>query len=53
MCTYCGHVYISTPNMKFLCLTIWLGGLYTDNDSDANTDNNSDTDTDDGQSMIV
>ena len=41
-----GHVYISTPNMDFLCLTMWLVGLYTDN-TDADTDN------DDGQSTIV
>ena len=38
MCIYCGHEYIFTVNMKFLCLTMWLGGLYTDND-DADTDN--------------
>ena len=32
MCTY-------TPNMKFLYLTLLLGGLYTDNaDVDANND---------------
>ena len=36
-------MYILTPNMKFLCLTLWLGGLYTHN-SDTNND---------GQSMIV
>ena len=35
-------MYIFTPNMKFLCLTMWLGGLYTDNDDDANTDANND-----------
>ena len=34
--------------MKFLCLTIWLGGLYTD--YDANTHHNAN---DGGQSMIV
>ena len=40
--------------MKFLCLTMWLGGLYTDNDTDANTNTDTDSDTDnDGQSMIV
>ena len=33
-------------NMKFLCLTLWQGEVYTD-DNDAN-DNN-----DDGQFMIV
>ena len=47
-------MYIFTPNMKFLCLTMWLGGLYTDNDidADANTNANSDTNND-GKSMIV
>ena len=30
-----------TPNMKFLCLTMWLGGLYTHN---ANTDSDTDND---------
>ena len=35
--------------MKFVRLTIWLGGLYTDNDADSDTDSN----TDDGQSMIT
>ena len=24
--------------MKFLCLTMWLGKLYTDNDADTNDD---------------
>ena len=42
-------MYIFAPNIKFLCVTMCLGGLYTDNDSDANTDK----DTDDGQSTIV
>ena len=47
-------MYIFTPNMKFLCLTMWLGGLYTDNDTDADADTDSDTDpNNDGQSMIV
>ena len=47
-------MYIFTPNMKFLSLTMWLRGLYTDNDTDADTNTNSDTDPDkDGQSMIV
>ena len=31
---------------------MWLGELYTDNDTDANADTNSDPDND-GQSMIV
>ena len=43
--------------MKFLCLTMWLGGLYTDDtntNADADTNANADSDTDnDGQSMIV
>ena len=38
-----------TPNMNFLCLTMWHGGLYTDNNSDSDSDTDSDTD---GQSMI-
>ena len=50
----CVHIY--TKNMKFLCLTMWLGGLYTDNDTNANADTDTDSDTDpnnDGQRMIV
>ena len=35
--------------MKILCLTMWLGRLYTD-DSNADTDSDSDNDR---QSMIV
>ena len=35
------------PNMKFVCLTLWLGEVYTD---DANTN---DANEDDGQSMIA
>ena len=31
------HVCIFVPNMKFLCLNLWLGGPYTDNDIDART----------------
>ena len=42
-------MYIFTPNMKFLCLTMWLGGLYTNND---NTNANADND-DDGQSIVI
>ena len=38
---------ISVPNMKFLCLNLWLGEVCTD---DANNDDAND---DDGQSMIV
>ena len=41
-----------TPNMKFLCLTLWLAGLYTDNDSNTNSDINTDADNN-RQSMIV
>ena len=36
--------------MKFLSLTMWLGGLYTDNNTDANSDTDPDND---GQSMIA
>ena len=50
MCIYKGHVYIFTPNMKFLCLTMWLGGLYTENNTDSDTKNDPDNDR---QSMIV
>ena len=49
MCIYLGHVFILTPNMKLLRLTMALGGLYTDNDT--NTNSNTGTDND-GQSMI-
>ena len=49
MCIYLQHAYIFTPNMKFLCPTMWLGGLYT---HDSNADTESDNDND-GQSMIV
>ena len=36
MCINMGHVGIFVPNMKFLCLTLWLGGVYTDaDDADA------------------
>ena len=34
---------IFIQNMKFLCLTLWLGGVYTDDDAKNN----------DGQSMLV
>ena len=38
---------IFIPDMKFLCLTLWLGGVCTDDTNNgANDDNN-------GQSMIV
>ena len=29
---------ISIPNMKFLRLNLWLGGLYTDNTTDDDND---------------
>ena len=39
MCTY-------VPNMKFLCLILWLGEVCTDtNDTDANDFDANDTDT--------
>ena len=53
LCAYMGgHMSIGIPNMKFLCLTMWLGGLYTDNNSDSDSDTDSDNDND-GQSVIV
>ena len=39
MYIYHGHMDIFIPNMKFLCLTLWLGGVSTD----ANTADNDDT----------
>ena len=50
MCIYLEHMCIFVQNMKFLCITMWLGGLYTNNAND-NTDDNANDD--DGQSMIV
>ena len=44
MCIYGGHVCTCIPRMKFLCLTLCQGEMYTDDDADAN---------DDGQFMIV
>ena len=33
-----GYRHISVPNMKFLCLILWLGEVFTDtNDANANT----------------
>ena len=29
---------ICVPNMKFVCLTLWLGEVYIDANDDANTD---------------
>ena len=33
-----GAYGIFIPNMKFLCLTLWLGGVCTDDDDDAKDD---------------
>ena len=46
MYIYCGYICIFMSNMKFLSLTLWLGGLCTDaNDaSDANANDTNDTD---------
>ena len=30
ICTYQGHMGTFMPNMKFLCVTLWLGGVCTD-----------------------
>ena len=49
MCIYHEDMGIFIPNMKFLCVTLWLEGMCTDDDEDTNIDNNDD----DGQSMIV
>ena len=35
MCIYWGHTGIFVPKIKFLCLTLWLGRVCTD---DANAD---------------
>ena len=38
MCTYEGHMCVSVPNMKCLCLYPWLGEVcrdYNTNDNDA------------------
>ena len=41
MCIYGEHSCISVPNMKFICLTLWLGEVCTDaNANDANTNDN-------------
>ena len=44
MCIYKEHMGIFIPNMKFLCLTLWLRGVCTDNtsDDDANNDDAND-----------
>ena len=39
MCMYGGHMSISIPRMKFLCVTLCQGEVYTDDDADANDDN--------------
>ena len=36
MCRYGGHMYTCTPNMKVLCLNLWLGEVCTDEDKDNN-----------------
>ena len=40
MCIYLGHKCMFVPNIKFLCLNLWLGELCTDandtNDANAN-----------------
>ena len=38
MCIYWGHICIIIPNMKFLSWILWLRGLCTDADNDANAD---------------
>ena len=48
MCIYKRRVGISVPNMKFLCLILWLGWVCTD---DVNTDDAADAEG--AQSMIV
>ena len=30
-----GHISIFIPNTKFLCLTLWLGELYADHNTNA------------------
>ena len=45
-CIYYGRIGILILNMKFLCVTLWLEDVYTDDDdTNANDDN--------AQSMIV
>ena len=51
MCIHRGHMYICTPNMKFLYLTPWQGDVCT-NDDNANSNDDADAN-EDGQSMIV
>ena len=55
MCMYGGHMCKCILNMKFLCLTLCQGEVYTDdanaNDANANADDTNGND--DGQSMIV
>ena len=43
---------ICIPRMKFLCLTLCQGEVYTDNDNNANANDDTDAN-DDGQFMIV
>ena len=43
MCTYEGHRCTCVPNMKFVCLTLWLGEVCTDGtNADANINANTD-----------
>ena len=38
MCIYRGHRCIWVPNMKLLCLILWLGEVCTDDDTNADND---------------
>ena len=53
MCIYGGHMCISVPNMKFLCLTMCQGEVCTDDDANDDTNDDDANANDDGQSMIV
>ena len=46
MCIYRGHMRICIPRIKFLCLTLCQGEVYTDDDNDDDAN-------DDGQFTIV
>ena len=39
--------------MKFLCIILWQGEVYTDDDDDDDDDDDANTDTNDTLSMIV
>ena len=47
MCIHGGHMCISIPNMKFLCLTQCQGEVCTDSNADVDANND-----DEGQFMI-